>query len=62
MFEQHQHRRGREDLRVESSLGTKPILTSVYVWLMGRDGDFYEKGFAFISKGLLITCPPAELL
>ena len=62
MFEQHQHRRGREDLRIESALGTKPILPSVYVWLMGRDGDFYEKSFAFISKVLLFTCPPAELL
>ena len=62
MFEQHQHRRGTEDLRVESPLGTKPILPSVYVWLMGRDGDFYEKSFAFISKVLLCTCPPAELL
>ena len=48
MFEQHQHKRGREDLRVESPLGTKPILTSVYVLLMGHDGDFYVKGFAFV--------------
>ena len=40
MFEQHQHRRGREDLRVESALGTKPIFLSVYVWLMGCDSDF----------------------